>query len=113
MGVPKVAEGVAFAAAVADLAGDGQILLIETDGGAVVTQVSVGVPQVAEDLGLTGTVADLPTSRNRCFKPSDPFASQEPKIENVARGVAVVRTQLSNRAISRAMRRSPLLPVAY
>jgi hypothetical protein len=50
VGIPQIAEGIAFAAAVADFPRNRQRLFIEFDGFAGVAQGGIGKPQIAEPL---------------------------------------------------------------
>ena len=58
-GQTRVKECVAFAPAVADLAGDGQLLLVELDGAARLAQVRVGQAEAAQRAAFAPAVADL------------------------------------------------------
>jgi hypothetical protein len=49
IGIPQIAEGISFAAAVADLTVNCQRLFMEFDGFAGVAQGGIGKPQIAED----------------------------------------------------------------
>ena len=61
--MPRLPRAVALAAAVADLAGDGQRLLVELDGLARLAQGGVGNAQVAERGAFAAAVADLAGDR--------------------------------------------------
>ena len=66
VGDAQVAEGVALAPPVADLAGDRQVLLVEADGLLHLAQGGVGEAQVAEGVPLAPPVADLATIARCC-----------------------------------------------
>jgi hypothetical protein len=56
----QVEQGGAFAVAVADLARDGEVLLVEIDGPAVVVQVVVGGAEVAQSRAFKGALLQSP-----------------------------------------------------
>ena len=57
--MPRLPNAAAFAAAVADLTRNDQLLLVELDGAAGLAQVSVGMAQVAQRIAFPAAVADL------------------------------------------------------
>ena len=59
VGQAQVAQSVTFAPSVADLSGDGQVLLVELDGLAVLAQGGVGSAQVAQVCSFAPSVPDL------------------------------------------------------
>ena len=57
--MPRLPRSVALAAAVADLTGDDQRLLVVLDGLVHLAQVAIGNAQVAQVVALAAAVADL------------------------------------------------------
>ena len=55
----QVPKRVSFSPPVANLAGDGEMLLVELDGAAGLAQIRVGVAQVAQDASFSSPVANL------------------------------------------------------
>ena len=60
IGIPQVAQAGSFAAAVADLPGDGQGLIVILDGLAWVTQDGLGKAQAVQVVPFAAAVTDLP-----------------------------------------------------
>ena len=72
VGVAQVAQRVALAFAVADLAGDGQVLLVELDGPLRLTQGGAGEAQVAQRAALAFAALDQDVASHRTHElPAD------------------------------------------
>src|SRR6185295_18084087 len=87
VGVAQIAEGVAFAAPISDLAGDGQVLFEAFDRPVSFTESGVGDPQVAEVRAFERSISQSFRSGETGLHPSDLLERGQAQLQEMSAGM--------------------------
>src|SRR5258705_285752 len=97
----KVPAPVGLAPTVAELAGDGELLLKELDGTLRLPQIRVGGPQAAEVSALSTMTVKASSGGQRRLEPADAIPGVVAQREVVPAGVRIIAAQATSRLVRR------------